>query len=182
MKEWWESDEEYEARIKAESKTATDLMFSLVRLIINLGIMAVLFGPFFYASFLAAQKLLGSPSTEAKVWMAAILLFYIMYCIIYFLKGIIIALLSRSNNWWILPWSICVLLCCVIPAFFVKVLVGSMFFATQQKDTLCQVLSWGAFVLSFLLVYEMYKFKTPSAPTLFYWSYKWGLKSIKKSR
>lgn len=174
---WEETEQEYENRKRAESKASTGLLSSLVQLAILLGTVLIIFGPFFYAAFLGAQKLLDTKSAEAKVWVAAALLFYFAYSLIYFFKGIIIALHTKSK-WWLVPWTICVFICCIIPAFVVKSIVGNMFLMTERTGTLYLVLSWGAFILFSIFAYKLFKFRTPVAPSIFHWSYTLGLKLL----
>jgi len=171
-----ESEEEYNIRTRKESQSATGLMFEIVKLFLLILKIAVVFGVFIYAGYFLSQKLLGEEIDKFKIWGFTVLFTYLIFCIIYFLKGLIIGL--RSKNWklWILPWVICVLLCCVFPAFLVKSLVAGMFNITERQDILCLVLSWGAFALSLLYIYRVYQFKTPTAPKVLYWSYALGLK------
>lgn len=171
-----ESEEEYNARKLEESQAADGLMSALVRLFVFFLGIAIVFGMFLYSGYFLSLKLLGEETDKSKIWGLAIFCTYLIFCIIYFLKGIVIGLRAKKNKLWILPWLICVLPCCFIPAFIVKSLVVAMFNVTARDDILCVGLSWAAFVLTLLYVYGIYQFKTPSAPRILYWSYALGLK------
>jgi hypothetical protein len=171
-----ESEQEYEARKNKESQSATGIMFGIAGVFIFVLKMTALFGVFFYGAFLLSQKLWGEETNKFKIWGFSILFTYLIFCIIYFFKGTIIGLRASKRKLWILPWIICVLLCCIVPSFIVKSLVAGMFNATERQGILCIGFSWGAFLLFSLYIYSIYQFKTPTAPKVLYWSYAWGLK------
>ncbi|WP_261511558.1 hypothetical protein [Chryseobacterium paludis] len=171
-----ESEEEYSTRKRNESQSATGLMFGVLGIFISVIKIAVIFGVFFYAGFLLSQRLWGKETTNLKIWLFSIVFTYLIFCIIYFFKGTIIGLREKNRKLWMLPWTICVLLCCITPAFIVKSLISGMFSPTERLGVLCIVLSWGAFVLFSLYIYGLYQFKTPTAPKILYWSYALGLK------
>lgn len=171
-----ESEDEYIARKSGESQSATGIMFVIVEVFIFVLKIAVIFGMFFYAGFLLSQKFLGEETSKFKILGFSLLFTYFIYCIIYFFKGTIIGL--RAKNWklWILPWIICVLLSCIIPALIIKSMITVMFNPTERQGILCIGFSWVAFILCSLYIYSIYQFKTPTVPKIFYWSYALGLK------
>lgn len=171
-----ESEQEYEARKNEESKSSIGLMFGIAGVFIFVLKMAAIFGVFFYNGFLLSQKLWGEETNKFKIWGFSLLFTYLIFCIIYFFKGAIIGLQAKNRKLWILPWVICVLICCIIPAFIVKSFVAGMFNLKERQGILCIGLSWGAFLLFGLYVYDIYKFKTPTVPKILYWSYALGLK------
>lgn len=171
-----ESEEDYIARKRGESQSATGLLFAVVKIFILFLKISVVFGVFIYAGYLLSQKLWGEETVNFKIWGFSIIFIYFIFCIIYFFKGTIIGLRAKNRKLWILPWAICVLLCCIVPAFIVKSLVTGMFNLTEQQDILCIGLSWSAFLFSGLYIYGIYQFKTPTAPKILYWSYALGLK------
>ncbi|MBW4360517.1 hypothetical protein [Flavobacterium taihuense] len=171
-----ESEQEYEARKNEESKSAIELMFGIVEVLIFFLKIAAIFGMFFYAGFLLSQKFWGEETDKFKIWSLSLFFTYLIFCIIYFFKGTIIGLQAKNRKLWILPWVICVLICCIIPALIVKSFVAGMFNLTERQSILCIGLSWGAFILFSLYVYGIYQFKTPTVPKILYWSYALGLK------
>lgn len=171
-----ESEDEYIARKNKESQSATGLMFVVVKIFVFVLKIAALFGVFFYAGFLLSQKLWGGETDKFKIWGFSLLFTYLIFCIVYFLKGTIVGLRAKNRKLWILPWAICVLLCCIVPSFIVKSLVAGMFSPAERQGILCLGVSWGTFILFALYIYGIYQFKTPTAPKILYWSYAWGLK------
>lgn len=171
-----ESEQEYEDRKNEESKATVGLMFGIAGIFIFTLKMAAIFGMFFYAGFLLSQKFWEDETDKFKIWGFSLLFTYLLFCIIYFLKGTVIGLRANNRKLWILPWVICVLLCCIVPAFIIKSAVAGMFNPTERQGMMCLGISWGAFILFSLYVYGIYQFKTPAAPKILYWSYAWGLK------
>lgn len=171
-----ESEEEYIARKNGESQSATGLMFVVVKVFIFALNFFAVFGVFLYTGFLLSQKLLGVEADKTKIWVFTLIFTYFIFCIIYFLKGIVIGLKANNRKLWILPWSICVLLCCIVPAFIMKSLVAGLFNPAERQSIWSIWLSWAAFILFLLYVYRIYQFKTPTAPKILHWSYALGLK------
>ncbi|MBT2621877.1 hypothetical protein [Chryseobacterium sp. ISL-6] len=171
-----ESEDEYNIRKRSESESATGLMFVVVNIFILILKVAAIFGLFFYAGFLLSQKLWGDETDKVKLLGFSLLFTYLIFSIIYFLKGTIIGLRARKRMLWLLPWTICVLLCCIAPAFIIKSLVANLFSSTERESIWCILLSWGAFVFFSLYIYGLYRFKTPTAPKILSWSYGLGLK------
>lgn len=171
-----ESEQEYEDRKNEESKATVGLMFAITGIIIFVLKMAAIFGMFFYAGFLLSQQLWEEETNNFKFWVFSLLFTYLIFCTIYFLKGTVIGLRANNRKLWILPWVICVLLCCIVPAFIVKSVVAGMFNFREREGMMCIGLSWAAFILFSLYTYGIYQFKTPTAPKVLHWSYAWGLK------
>lgn len=174
-----ESEEEYLARKADERKSGSgsnfiygvvSLFFSIIKIIAVLGL-------FIFTAYFLSQKLFGSEADKFKIWGFTLLFTYLILCIVFFLKGIIIALRAKRNKLWILLWSICVLLCCVIPAYIIKHFVTSMYPLTERESMWSILVSWGAFALSALYIYGIYQFKTPNSPRIFHWIFMLGFKA-----
>ena len=171
-----ESEEEYTARTNEEVQSSTGILFMLVTLFFFTFKIAVAFGIFIYAGYFLSQKILGEEINKFKICGFTLLFTYLIFCIIYFFKGLIIGLHSKNRKLWILPWVICIVLCCVFPAFVLKAAVTSMFDPTDRQSILSLGLSWGAFVFSLIYIYSIYQFKSPTAPSILHWSYALGLR------
>ncbi len=171
-----ETEEEYNARKDEESQAATGLLSAILKFLLLVLKLAVIFGGFIYAGFLLSQKLWGEETDKFKIWGFALLFTYLIFCLVYFLKGTIIGLRRSNRKLWILPWTICVILCCILPAFIIKSMVTGMFAVTERESIWCIGISWGAFVFSALYIYGIYQFKTPTTPNILKWSYTLGLK------
>lgn len=171
-----EQEEQEELQQQNGNDSGIGLLISLAIISFFVLKIGAIFGIFIYTGYLLSQKLLGEESDKLKTWGFTLLFTYLIFCILFFLKGTIIGLRSRNRMLWILPWGICVLLCCVVPALIVKAFVGSMFNFAEQKQMWCIGLSWTAFVIFLLYTYGIYQFKTPTVPKILYWSYAIGLK------
>lgn len=170
---YWEQREKEE---KESSDSASGLLFMLVKFFFFGAKIAAAFGAFIYTGYLLSQKLLGEDSSKLKIWGSTILFTYLLFCFIFFLKGIIIGLRSKNRKLWILPWVVCIFLCCIVPAFLVQSAVSIMFNPAQQQQLWYTAISWGVFLLSLFYIYGIYQFKTPNAPRVLYWSFSLGLK------
>jgi hypothetical protein len=172
-----ESEDEYIARKREESDSATGIIFGAVNIFI-FGLQAAsIFGIFFFIGFVMSQKIWTDETSTLKIWGFTLIFTYLIFCIIYFFKGAIIGLRTKKRKLWILPWLICVTLCCVFPAFIIKSLVTGFFSPTEKQGLLFMGVSWGAFILFLFYLYGIYRFKTPGAPKILYWSYSLGLKA-----
>jgi|GEM_PF-769377 len=167
---------EEEAKEERNSEASMGLFSMLAVFFLFLLKIAAIFGVFIYAGYLLSQKMLGDGADKLKIWGFALFFTYLIFGIIYFLKGIVVGLRQREKKLWILPWLICVLLCCAFPAFFIRSAFSGMFNPAQQKEIWYTIISWGVFGISLVYIYNIYQFKTPSAPQIIYWSYRLGLK------
>lgn len=175
-----ESESDYFARKEDEEQSSegtADLFGGLISLVFYFAKIAAIFGLFLFTAYRLSDKLLGSEADKLKIWGLTFLFIYLLFCVIFFLKGIIIVLRAKQNKLWILPWSICVLLCCVLPAYMIKSFVTAMFPLTERESFWSVLLSWGAFVFSVLYIYDIYQFKTPNAPRIFKWIFILGFKA-----
>ncbi|MBF4491503.1 hypothetical protein IR010_03050 [Flavobacterium sp. MR2016-29] len=171
-----ESETEYETRKSVESQSATGFMFGIGVLLFLAFKIAVIFGIYFYAGFMLSKKLCGEDTGQFRIWALTLLFTYLIFCIIYFFKGIVIGLRAKKSNLWIVPWAVCILVCCIAPAFIVKSFVATMLNLKEKQDLAYSVISWFVFVLSAIYIYGIYRFRTADAPRLLYWSYAFGLR------
>lgn len=171
-----ETENEYEYRKRKESESSTGVLFGIMQLLFFIVKIVAIFGVFIYLGFLLSKNILGDEADSFKLWGFSIFFTYLIFCVIYFLKGTTIGLKTKNRKLWLLPWLICVLLCCVVPAFIVKTFVVSLFSLAERDSLWCIGISWGAFILSSFYMYNIYQFKTPTAPKIFYWAYTLGLK------
>ena len=166
----------YNVRKRKESQSSIELMSTLVGLFIIFLKIATFFGVFIYGSYVLSLKLLGEETDNIKIWSCTLLFTYLIFCIIYFFKGMVIGLRTRSSNLWVMPWLTCVLICCVVPALIVQSLVIGMFHLTERQNIWSLGISWGAFLISLVYIYGIYQFKTPTAPRILKWIYALGIK------
>lgn len=171
-----ETEEEYLVRKDREVRTSVGVMSMLMGFLVLFLKVAAVFGVFIYAGYLLSQKILQGETDQFKIWGLSFIFAYLILCFVYFLKGIIIGLRAKNNTLWILPWIICIILCCIFPAFIIKSVVVGMFPITERQDIWCLVLSWAAFLFSLFYIYGFYQFKTPNAPRILHWSYALGMR------
>lgn len=171
-----ESEEEYLARKREESNVSGGLIAGLFVLLLFCVKIFVIYGAFIYAGFLLARKFLGSETDKVKILGCTVVFTYFILCVIYFFKGTIIGFRARNRNIWILPWVVCVLVCCLPSAFIASGLVASMFSPLHYDNIWYKIISWGVFIISAFCIYNIYAFKTASAPKFLFWSYRLGVK------
>lgn len=174
-----ETEEEYLIRQEQESKSSVGLIFLISSALYFFLKTGVIYGLFMYAGYLLSQKMWGLETDKVKIWGVTALFAYLILSFVFFLKGAIISLRSKKSPFWMFLWIVCVLPCCVVPAFIVKTAITSMFLITDRDNPWCLGLSWGAFVIVALYVYNIYQFKTPNAPRIFYWSFALGVKAFR---
>ena len=171
-----ETEEEYLNRKNEEVHASMGVMSILIGLGVFFLKVAIVFGIFIYAGYVLSQKLLRGETNQIKIWGLSFIFAYLILCVVYFLKGIIIGLRAKNNILWILPWITCIILCCIFPAFTIKSVIAGMFPFTKRQDKWCLVFSWAAFIVSLFYIYGFYQFKTPNAPRVLHWSFALGVK------
>jgi magnesium-transporting ATPase (P-type) len=101
---------------------------------------------------------------------------YLIYCLIFFLKGIMLALRSNGRPFWILLYVLCIGITCSLPFIFVYQLFSS--FSEKNPQSEQELMIWGfamGGVVSYL-AYQKYKFLTDVAPKSVFWAYNAGFK------
>ncbi len=176
-----ESEEQYHQRKRAESEAAVGLLMSLARL----AYMSIRFG-IIYCFFLYAayQLVIFLWSREIGSWKIAgltLVFTYLMLCIIYLLKGIMLGLRANKKGWWKVLWVLCVIITCVFPAVLAKTLVLSLFSFHNKQLVSVQLLAWAVGIFAGFYVYNIYQFLTPVVPRIFYWSFVSGVRLTKWS-
>ena len=165
--------------MEEEYQGKTHIIGTLINLCLVLLWIAAITGVFIYIAYLLAIKFFDPETEKANVWVFTGLFTYLIYCVIYFFKGICIALRTRGTKWWILPWIICYAACCIVPAFMIYMVFAAMFDFDTHKELWYKVLSWAVFVISLHYLNTIYRFKTPGAPAFTYWSYNLGCRIIR---
>ena len=173
-----ETEEEYEARIEAERRSTDGLLITIMQLAFLIGKIASIFGIFIYAAYRLAIKTLPANSDNLKIWACTFLFTYLIFCIIYFIKGAIIGLRARERKLWIIPWIVCVVICCLLPAFIIKALVMAMFNFTVRQEWWCIAICWGTFIISSIYIHGIYQFTKPYSPQLVTWTCRLGIRIV----
>src|SRR5215471_3486702 len=87
----------------------------------------IVFSPLIFLSWLITKQLL-TANTDKIIWIGLMLIFSIaLYFIIYFLKGMLIALRNNRNLLWIPLFICCITLTCVLPVWIVFEPIEALF-------------------------------------------------------
>jgi hypothetical protein len=153
-------------------------MGSLIGIVVMLGsrllVEVAVAAPFLLVGFAAASPFdfLGGPLSLGRLLIVA-LTGYLGFSAIYWLKGVVIALGQRQGWLWVLPFAVCVLVTCLLPALLVQGFIRHAF------PTAAPLWSWGLAAALALFAYGRYSFLRDSAPGIALWSYRrgyrWGL-------
>ena len=147
------------------------LLIIAVQFILKLIMRFFIYSPLVCTGFLITVKILDR-NASALLWIGIIVLFaYILFQLIYFIKGMIIALFSRNNLLWIPIFLACVGYTCVLPAWFVFEPIHSTV-AKLHGNNLIAILLDTAFGF---FIYLKYQFLSPSAPKAAFPFYSAGL-------
>lgn len=133
----------------------------------------IVYSPLLCIGWLIANAIL-TVNTNKILWIALILIFATLsYFVIYFLKGVLIAL-KHNHNWLWLPLLIfCVAFTCMLPVWIVFDPLTN--FIGRYSQTNQQLLTW-IFAFAFgLYVYSKYHFLINIAPTIAYPYYQRGI-------
>ncbi len=170
-----ESESEYRARIEAGKATDSliSMLFNFFFWIIKNGI---IYCVFLYCSYLLSKHILGAEGTRIKQWLLTGLFTYLMLCVVFFLKGLIIGLRRKNIFWWKILWLLGVLITCFFPVLVIQSFVASFFDYENRRLFTTQLISWGIGVAAGLYIYNIYSFLTPVAPRIFYWSLVLGIR------
>ena len=94
------------------------ILFAFI-VVIKIILKAIVYSPLLFLSWIMAKQILNA-NTDVILWIALILVFVaVFYFIIYFLKGVLIALKHNHNFIWIPIFICCVIFTCVLPVWLV---------------------------------------------------------------
>ena len=148
------------------------VLFAFV-IVVKTFLKIIVYSPLLFIGWLITKQILDT-TTDKIFWLALILLFaVILYFIIYFLKGVLIALKYNRSWFWVPLFIFCVALTCIFPVWVVFEPLSNFIGRYAQSNQ--QVLTW-IFALAFgLYVYSKYHFLTNIAPTSAYPYYQRGI-------
>jgi hypothetical protein len=142
-------------------------------LIIKMVLRTLVYSPLLLLGWIITKQVL-DVKTDKIIWIAVILLFAVVfYFIIYFFKGVLIALKHNKNLFWIPLFTLCVLFTCILPVWIIFDYLKNFFTAYSEANK--NLLTW-IFACAFALyVYSRYHFLTNIAPTIAYPYYQRGI-------
>lgn len=150
------------------------ILFSFV-IVFKMILKIIVYSPLLFLSYLITKQVLTS-QTDKIIWLALMLIFsFILYVVIYFFKGVLIALKFNHKSIWILLFICLVITTCILPVWIIfnplQDLINNYTTSNQQ------LLTW-IFALAFgLYVYSRYHFLTNIAPNAAYPYYQMGINS-----
>ena len=150
------------------------ILFSFV-IVFKMILKIIVYSPLLFLSYLITKQIL-TAQTDKIIWLALILIFsFILYAVIYFFKGVLIALKFNHKSFWILLFICLIAITCIVPVWIIFNPLQS--FINNYTSTNQQLLTW-IFALAFgVYVYSRYHFLTNIAPNAAYPYYQMGINS-----
>lgn len=153
----------------SEGQMIFDRSFALVPFIVRILVKAFLYFPLWLTGYVVARTML-PPSAKGYYWVGCIIgVAMVIYCLLFIVKGIVIALRLRQCRLWILVMVPVVIYTCVPPAMLAyHILVRQIPYA------------WITWALSFgagLWAYHRYQFLVDLVPSRMGGLYHLGLKA-----
>ena len=133
----------------------------------------IVYSPLIFLSWLITKQLLAA-NTDKLIWIGLMVIFsFAFYFIIYFLKGMLIALRNNRNLFWIPLFICCVTLTCVLPVWIVFEPIEAFF--NRYTETNQQLLTWICALAFGFYVYSKYHFLSNIAPAKAFPYYQRGI-------
>jgi hypothetical protein len=135
----------------------------------------IVYSPLLFLSYLITKQIL-SAQTEKIIWLALMLIFaFVLYAVIYFFKGVLVALKFNHKSIWILLFICLVTTTCILAVWIIFNPLQD--FINNYTSSNQQLVTW-LFALAFgLYVYSKYQFLTNIAPNIAFPYYQMGINS-----
>jgi hypothetical protein len=142
-------------------------------LTIKLFIKLIVYSPLIFLSWLITEQLFNT-TTNKILSLALILLFTIvLYYMIYFIKGMLIALKYNGNLFWVPLFLILTMLTCALPVWIIFTPLESLI--RTYTETNQQLLTWICAIAFGFYTYSRYHFLTNIAPSKAFPYYQRGI-------
>lgn len=152
----------------SEGQLVFDRTFALVPFLWNLLVKAFIYSPLWLTGYIISRQLLPA-NAKGYYWVGCIVLIGgCLYCVLFFLKGLIIALRSRRNPVWILLLALLVAYTCIPP--------GIVAFDLLRGKIAYPWLTWTLSVGAGLFAYSKYRFLEDRVPQSVWGFYMTGLR------
>lgn len=136
---------------------------------------ALVYFPLIITSFIIVSSIMKKEASSLLGLAVVILVTFILYLLVYFIKGILICLKSNNKLLWILPFIICVAFTCILPVYLVLDPVGYLVQNANRSGNTYSIFKW-IFSLAFgVYVYFRYDFLTNIAPSIAFPAYQAGI-------
>lgn len=149
----------------------------VTRLIFSVLYSAFVYAPLLMLGYFAATRTSHLYSNDLFIKCGlTITISYLLFALIYFLKGILIGLRNSGRHSWFLLWILCVTLACGVQAVLVQAWLENVF--SNRSIANYALWSWIGAGLVALIIYSHYRFLTNVAPRSVFWSYQFGFRVL----
>jgi hypothetical protein len=149
----------------------------VTRMIFSLLYSAFIYIPLLVLSYWLATTISDSYSNDLFIKSGlTILICYLLFALIYFLKGLLIGLRNSGRNSWFVLWMLCVVLTCGAQAVLAQAQLENIF--SSRSIANYELWSWLGAALVGLIIYSHYQFLTNVAPRSVFWSYQFGFRAF----
>ena len=150
----------------------------VTRLIFSVLYSAFVYAPLLMLGYFAATRTSHLYSNDLFIKCGlTITISYLLFALIYFLKGILIGLRNSGRHSWFLLWILCVTLACGVQAVLVQAWLENVFSGRTIANY--ELWSWIGAGLIGLIIYSHYRFLTNVAPRSVFWSYQFGFQILR---
>lgn len=136
---------------------------------------ALVYFPLFFTSFIIVSSIMKKEITSLLGLSIVLLVSFILYLLVYFIKGILICLKSNNRIVWILPFIICVGFTCILPVYLVLDPIAYLVKSPSHAQTENNTVKWIFSIAFGVYVYYRYDFLTNAAPSIAVPAYKAGI-------
>jgi hypothetical protein len=154
---------DYDGIYQARGTRSVGLIGFVFRLFLSIVWGSFVYTPLLMLGYWAASKMSSFYTNETLIKIPLMLLVaYLVFALIYFMKGVSVSMKASGKRWWIPFWILCVLVTCGLQFFFVQYNLEE--FLRYRGVSHFQTWSWIGAALVAILIYSHYKFLTNIAP------------------
>ena len=162
-----------DAMRQARVRRGTGVAGFVTRLIFSVLYSAFVYAPLLILGYFVATRISHLYSNDLFIKCGlTITISYLLFALIYFLKGVLIGLRNSGRHSWILLWVLCVTVACGTQALLVQAWLDNVFISRSIANY--ELWSWIGAALVALMIYSHYRFLTNVAPRSVFWSYQFG--------
>ncbi len=142
---------------------------------LKVSLKVIVYSPLLFIGWLLTKQILNT-ETNKVFWIALILMFaVILYAVIYFFKGVLIALKFNRKAAWVFLFLCLSIITCVLPAWIIFTPLQNFIAAYINSNQ--QLITWLIALIFGVYVYNRYHFLTNIAPNVAFPYYQMGINS-----